>query len=368
MELETDLMGEGTTVDVELGAESRRLLAKTIADARALLAAAHATRPASPMLRIGTNARLLTTDVERAGADLRVARWVSTPGGHVRLPLYWASGDTSEGGPLDWSVIDFRVDQAAQFGLPVLAVCPPWSPHWLLEHNALPVSEHRAPSTLAGVLRWCEFLEKLLERHPSIVAVETGNEPNLAGFWEPAPDPEAAAFCQWAAATTIRRVDPGVTIVSPGLAPAANRAHGDRRPDDFWAEFCDAIVKIDESFFGAYDAIGVHPYGDPDTAGEDWSIWGQLDEIADYGTPLWATEMGGWSASTRTGDNPASENGQADLIGRQLDELDARHVVEANVYVVRDQPDHDGGRHFGLVRGDGTPKPAAYTVAGWGRP
>src|SRR5439155_16083437 len=88
-----------------------------------------------------------------------------------------------------------------------------------------------------------------------VAAWEVWNEPNIAAFWSPKPDPVLYARLLAAAAAAIRETDPHALVLSGGLATASDRSNGRTiAPETFLAALYRRGVRH------TFDAVAVHPY------------------------------------------------------------------------------------------------------------
>ena len=63
---------------------------------------------------------------------------------------------------------------------------------------------------------WTRFVRATLRRYPEVRAVEVWNEPNLARFWAPRPDPERYAMLLRAAFAGVRAAGSDAPCSSAG--------------------------------------------------------------------------------------------------------------------------------------------------------
>ena len=190
-----------------------------------------------------------------------------------------------------------------------------------------------------------------------IEAAMLWNEPNNKSHWDPTLDPEWALFAEHVirAGTAIREVNPGMTRVLGGMSPI----------DPHWLRRMAGHGALD-----AVDVVAVHGFP------LDWNLWplGQWpDKIAEINAvtdkPVWVTEVGVSSFG--------AEEVQVFGLQRTAELLKGR-AERIFWYSLFDLPQSWGAetrhreaegssyyRHFylGLIREDGTPKPALETYA-----
>src|ERR671925_770061 len=190
-----------------------------------------------------------------------------------------------------------------------------------------------------------------------IEAVMIWNEPNNKSHWDPELDPDLGLFADMAirAARAVQRVNPGLPRVLGGISP------------------------IDPNFFRNMAGRGVLDYVDAVAVHGfplDWNLWSihewpaKLDEIRSVTSlPLWVSEVGVSSFG--------AEEVQAWGLKRTAKLLNGR-AERIHWYSLYDLPrtweattrhkEAEGSsyyRHFhmGLLREDGTPKPALSAFA-----
>lgn len=165
-------------------------------------------------------------------------------------------------------------------------------PDWALSspEEKLPVN----PDAFAA------FVARVAERYQGRVsAYIIWNEPNLAQEWAgETPDPAAYVELLQLAHGAIKQRDPGVLIVSAGLAPT-NRTDEAAMDDRLYLQ-----GMYDAGARETFDILGAHPYGfvyppdDPRDAHQSLNFARLLDlrEIMvhneDADKPIWATEVG----------------------------------------------------------------------------
>jgi hypothetical protein len=202
-------------------------------------------------------------------------------------------------------------------------------------------------------------------------AWEIWNEPNTAQFYRPAPNATHYAALLRAVSPAIKAADPSATIVTGGLAPAAEVNDGAGRatkvaPLDFLSQLYAAGAR------SSFDAVGWHPYTFPRLPGtaNDLDAWFQLYGTAtnlrsimeangDGAKKVWATEFG--AHTDPQGAGYVTEARQAAILDQGISLWQSLSWA-GPMFVYRyqdtgtDQSDRE--QFFGLVRADGTPKPA----------
>jgi hypothetical protein len=200
-------------------------------------------------------------------------------------------------------------------------------------------------------------------------AIEVWNEPNNSGFWTPGPDPVKMAHMQVAAYRAIKAARPKTIVITGGLT----QVYAD--PQTFFAK----MIAADADFIQSFDAVGLHPYNEPTdplqpgTSGMKNILTVQTPAIhrmlVDHGradAPFWFTEYGvathgQWSVAESAQATYLSHffNGLAALRGKGI------RVGVSILYTLQDSRVYQGTDDqpfFGLLRHDGTEKPAAAAV------
>jgi len=191
-----------------------------------------------------------------------------------------------------------------------------------------------------------------------IEAAMIWNEPNNKSHWDLGLDPDWRLFSDHviAAGNAIREVNPAMTRVLGGMSPI----------DPHWLRQMEAHGALDH-----VDVVAVHGFP------LDWNLWplnAWPDKIAEIRTvtdkPVWVTEVGVSSFG--------AEEVQAFGLERTIELLRGAGVSRVFWYSLFDLPQSWGAetrhreaegssyyRHFylGLIREDGTPKPALDVYA-----
>jgi polysaccharide biosynthesis protein PslG len=168
-----------------------------------------------PMLDPGVSASGEFAAMTRAGVE------------SVRLPVFWATMQPSEAGPIDFSVPDRLIGAAAARGmrvLPTVLTAPAWAAlHPGTAYNASPP---RDPATFGA------FLTALVHRygpggdywraHPGTPAVpvrayQIWNEPGQPYYWTDQPFAPGYVRLLAASRAAIKAADPGAKVVLAGL-------------------------------------------------------------------------------------------------------------------------------------------------------
>jgi polysaccharide biosynthesis protein PslG len=285
-------------------------------------------------------------------------RVVESGSGWVRIGVGWCSLEEAGSGVVSgWYLdrLDATVAAAAARGLRVLATVG-CTPGWLSGSGSLTVLPQPAQvGEFERVARW------LAGRYAGrIAAWEIWNEPDCsAGTGCGMTDPAAYVPVLRAGHAGVRAGDPAAVVVSGGISGVN-------------AEWIGRLYAAGAR--GWFDALGLHPYQGPAAeppeappAEHPYRMTNveRVREVmvgsGDGQVPIWFTEFGwttgageGWSAGV-------DEATQADYLARAVAMVQERYgyVTHAFVFTVRDRDDWNAyENNFGLVRLDGTPKPA----------
>jgi hypothetical protein len=312
-------------------------------------------------------------DVMGERVDSETAAAAAAGADHARADFLWRAIEPNRG-DLRWQVTDRLVEGAARAGLdllPTLLGTPSWA-------SGVP-----ADAFVPGVFPprdyadFGRFATALVRRygpgggfwaaHPEIPARpvrswQIWNEPNLPAFWRPAPDPAAYTALLTVAAAAIRAADPQAEIVMAGLpeSPLAMPA----------ALYLAGVYRAGGA--PAFDTLAVHPYA-PD-ATTVVAMVGAIRGVADaYGdaAPIRVTEFG-WATGGEESLLTVPEDVQAALVRDSIVALRTaapRLNLRGLLYFKwRDRERPLAARdiwpyHAGLVRKDGTAKPALLAYA-----
>jgi hypothetical protein len=318
----------------------------------------------------------LTWGQPRADVDRQVALMREAGARWVRANVNWRWLEADSKGAIDAGTLaqyDYAVERARAAGLEVLMPISDGVPYWAS-------SDPNKRTDAAGKRHWndryppahmadfADITRFVVERYSArgVHAYEIWNEPNLASFWAPRPEPARYAEMLRAAYPVVKAADPGATVVLGGLSKS-----------DF--EYLEDVYRAGGG--GYFDAVAVHPYTygvDPAVAwkgvnaGEDrnrisWNAFPAIKEVkatmsafGDAGKQVWITEFG---YSTTSGDGGVSQAEQAEFLVKALRyvrELPWVHSVF--IYQIRNSPyygdrdEYEG--QFGLTTANWQPKPA----------
>jgi hypothetical protein len=296
--------------------------------------------------------------------------------GWIRADLAWTDVQSKSAEVYDWSGFD-RVVHAAKARhlrvLPVLAYTPAW---------ARPAGCSSAKCAPADANAFASFAAAAVRRYAplGVHTWEIWNEPNITGFWKPAPSVDRYVALLRAVVPAIKGADAAATLISGGLAPAPSSG-GDISQIDYLTGFSRLGGP------GLVDAIGYHPYSFPVPPAYkvDWNAWSQIaatptnfkSVLAAHGyagKKIWITEYGaptngpGLGATTsdykltaRPGPDHVDEALQAQMATDSVGLAKSSSTIVALFwYSRRDLGTSTSNveNFFGLRRHDGSPKPA----------
>jgi hypothetical protein len=288
-----------------------------------------------------------------AALDQMQAMGVNT----VRIGIPWA-GINPIPGYYNWSQSDYMINAADARGMGVLAVITT-TPGWANDPSAPGVYGHPASPADFGT-----FAGLAAQRYAGKVgAYEIWNEPNAATYYGPQPDPAGYTQLLKAAYPAIKAADPDATVIGGVVGSTVTYQNLTLNPVTFVDEM------YQDGAQGYFDALSFHPYQytTPFSAGgfHPDSPINQLADIRDLmvangdaGKTIWASEYG----------EPSSVGGDAQQAAYLQDMLTTWRTLNytgpAFVYTLED--DKTGSTNpdetLGLIRDDGSWKPAAYVV------
>lgn len=283
----------------------------------------------------------------------------------ARFQLIWNAVQRGGLGSYDWAPYDALVDGLIVRGIRPLAVLTT-TPSW-----ARPPGCTDLTCGPADAAQYAAFAHTVAERYSGrIAAMELWNEPNSSVFFKPSPDPARYAALVKAAYPAIKAAASGMTVLTGGLAPAV-----DVRGTNGWATL--APLSFLSSVYaqgagGSFDAVGWHPYcypalpGTVDPGNAWYQMYGPKTSVrslmaahGDSAKQIWATEMG--AHTDPVGQGALSEQGQAETVSRAVTLWSGYPWAgPLFVYQLQDRGTSTSDREnfFGLLRFDGTPKPA----------
>ena len=196
---------------------------------------------------------------------------------------------------------------------------------------------------------------------------EIWNEPNNYNFWAPHTDCNAYATLLKAVYPAVKKADPDAVVVTGGLAPETTDSNNTSPTD-----FLNCVYKA-----GAgkdFDAVGDHPYSFPQSPSQvTTGAWAQMSETTpslrsimvangDSNKKIWITEFG----TPTNGPDPHWYVSEAQESQMMSDAFGLYKTYSGPFFWYTLE---DGGpststneNFFGLVRADGSTKPAYTTL------
>jgi hypothetical protein len=303
--------------------------------------------------------KLLLGSGWRDGIDLAVASGARL----VRVDLNWDWIETKRD-VYDWSLYDPYVAELQRRGLRPLFI--------LNRTNALHGAPFKAlvdgrqtegispPSSAADIGAFVRWATTAAERYRESRPIwEIWNEPDMEGFWPPRPNPPRYVALARATCKAIRAKLPGAVVVGPAVADMPT----------VWRQSQPLLnaVFADAELHDCLDAVSIHTHRfgqTPETISRDYAVMRARYEAAvpaDRRRPIIDTE---WGDSVF--DSGISEATQAEWLPRMVLVNLMEGVGLTNWYCLLDvgADNNDMEHRFGLVRADGSKRPAfgAYQV------
>lgn len=262
--------------------------------------------------------------------------------GRIRFDIPWVTVQTNDA-PFDWSAIDPVVADARGAGLKILAILhtvPAWANDGTGDYSPPPRLE---------LFEWYCYQTALRYLPLGVTEFELGNEVNLPHpGWVIDADYYVNHLLQ-PGASGVRRASAelgiAATILMGALAPASDQASP--------INFLRGVLGGDAGKL--FDVVSYHPYTvypltDPNM------VQVPVDLHSISGKPVWATEYGAPTA----GEWSVTEQRQAELVTEAY-ETWQRFTFAGPLYWYSHRdlgtgPDRE--EHFGLLRADGSRKPA----------
>jgi polysaccharide biosynthesis protein PslG len=282
----------------------------------------------------------------------------------VRLEANWNGGQPNGAGSFDWAPLDLAVASIQQAGLSadlVIDGCPSWA-----AVSGAQGDMYAQPASSAAFATWAGAVAARYGPK-GVKYFEIWNEPNLAIFWQPKPDPAAYTADLKAAYTAIKAADPSAFVLSGGFGIAADDGTNyDPRTflQDMYADGAQ----------GSFDGLGYHPYSYPDSPDTyaSWSGWSIMNQTSpslrsimtangDSAKKIFITEYG----APTSGPNSVGEGGQStDLVQAITQASKSSWIGALYIYTWADlsslPADQDG---FGLLTDSNAQKSAYSAVA-----
>ncbi len=278
----------------------------------------------------------------------------------VRVDASWYNTQFDGPDSYNWAPLDTTVSAIRSAGLTadlIIDQCPPWA---AASGASGQFAQPASASTFAG------FAAALVQRYYGKGAsyFEIWNEPNIAEFWSPAPDPAAYTADLKAAYTAIKAVAPSAMVITAGLAPAANNGNT-----------MDTVTFVQDMYAdgaaGYFDALGDHPYTYPNTPDTVLlgSAWSEMDQTSpslrslmiahgDGAKKIWITEYG--APTSGTTNNVSADEQSTEIVDTIAQAKKLGWIGSLYIYSWEDS---GGGDGFGILNSDGSQKPAYSAIA-----
>jgi hypothetical protein len=235
-----------------------------------------------------------------------------------------------------------------------------------------------SPPKEMDIDEYASFLAWVARRYPE-AAIETWNEPNIKGFWNANPWPDAArmARMQCAAYDAIKDANPSTTVLAPGLAfvsPPPTLGKTSYPYLEFLRSLYQQMGRV------CWDALSIHIYagtsidGPDSVAAKAFRVYRNLRSQYGDTTPIWITETGATTSGNGEGGRARFKpEEQRDINRAAVNEfLSTPDVGAVIIHTLRDRPleeyddpnDPKNGDQYGLgLLDDGvgptpSPKPA----------
>ena len=213
----------------------------------------------------------------------------------IRIDVSWADIQPTSANQYNWAALDRVVVAARAYHLQILGTVA-YAPVWAEQKPCS--ADQKCPPARAS--QFAAFAAAATSRYAprGLHSWEIWNEPNLQGFWEPAPDPTAYTKLLAATYSSIKHVDPKATVISGGLGPLDFNPHSVHQQ-----AFLSGMYAAGAKPY--FDALGYHPYSYPAPPSYvvSWSGWSSMNDLpgsirsimtayGDSQKPLWITEYG----------------------------------------------------------------------------
>ena len=306
--------------------------------------------------------------------DIRLNGMKALGVGWIRFDFDWGNIEPSQG-QFNWSAYDQIVSAASSRGIRTIGIID-YAPTWARSSScrgsfACEPSSPSAYGTFAAAVA----------SHYAAFGVHTWeiwNEPNNTEFFQPSADPATYTAMLKSAYVDIKQVDSGATVLTGGLAPEYT-GNGYMSPPDFIT----AIYANGAA--GYFDAVADHPYTFPVTAAYNnpQGAWAQMSSIhqimawhGDGNKLIWITEYGAPTGGPGQGTNAnnydvqnsswVTEAFQSQMVTDFFNQASALPWLGPRMwYSYQDAgtTQDTNENFFGLIRADGSLKPAYYAFA-----
>jgi len=278
--------------------------------------------------------------------------------GWVRVDFIWAFIEPAPG-QFDFTAYDAIVDAAAARGLSVLAILA-YSPQWATDGPELTGPPRNAAD-------WQDFCAHVASRYRGRVErFELWNEPNLGAFWSGSRQDYIDLILK-PGAEAIRASAPESRVGGPALAHlVSGNADWYRWLDDVLHQASSSLDFVTHHLYESSDSDLTDKLTGSSRFANQPSLWDienpSLREVLKRAgwypsRPVWLTETG-WVGSGASEDEQAAHV-DAFLQNWFTGKSGQSWLDKAFIYEARDGA---GGAGYGLLRDDGSPKPAYDAV------
>lgn len=305
-------------------------------------AAQPAGRPAIGLTMSGTE--LLFTSPEKLNTDLDQVK--ASGATWLRVDLH-TSQFTWTPGQYSWRGMDALVAGANARGIALVGVLSQ------LPEYARPAgsSRNHGPTTAHERAAFAEFSKTLASRYRGrILAYEVWHNPNMADTWSPSPAISDYVALLADTSVALRAADPNATILAAGTGYSSQPGLASLQ----WVETLYA-----RGAAAHFDALAVHANPNPNGTLGDLSLLDDyravMDRHGDQDARLWVTQSGVATA----GEGASTEALQAKLL-TAAGQAWARTPNHGPLFwdTLNDRAGASAADHFGLLRRDGSRKPA----------
>lgn len=327
----------------------------------ASLSAPHArpaTRPAPRTVSAGLSVQFTDHFLDQPDWRERLKLAATLGASIVRIDMNWPWIET-ERGRYDWSRYDAFATELERLRLrPLFILNRPHPLHGVPYDAEVDGARHQGfgppstPAQRAAFSRWAAAAAKRYRRLDPVW--EIWNEPDQGGFWPPRPDPAAYVRLARETCLAIRKRVPNAVVVGPAAAqmPTVWQA---KKP------LFDAVLD-DPDLLACLDALSLHTHRfgtPPETVSRDYAV------LRDKYLAAWPAAVPRKPViDTEWGDSVYRAGVSEDTQARWLPRMVLTNLMEqidlTNWYSLMDTgpDDNEIEDRFGLVRADGTRRPA----------
>jgi hypothetical protein len=319
--------------------------------------------------------------LDDADLNARLNNIASLGIGWLRFDIQWDQVEPNNANDNTWIAIDRAVAAANAHHMGILAILD-YTPAWDRPADCPPRNDKCLPPDTAS---FDNFVRMAVARYgpEGISHWEIWNEPNTIGSVQPGFSVMDYVTLLKSAYVTIKDVQPSSTVITGGLGPAQTSG-GNISPLDFLSQlYADGAQ-------GYFDAVGDHPYSYPAMPlyEQPWNAWSQMASTTpslrsimiangDADKKIWLTEYGAPTDGPGTLEDSTSDTVFAGRPDHVTEVVQAAMLAQAIgavqqypwagpmfIYTYRDLGTSNNTieNFFGVVRDDGSTKPAYATI------